>query len=68
MSILVHGDASNCGQGVVYETMHLSDLPDFTTKGTIHVIVNNQIGFTTDPRYSRSSRYVLTGTYRKYPR
>lgn len=57
MSIVVHGDASNCGQGVVYETMHLSDLPDYSTKGTIHVIVNNQIGFTTDPRYSRSSRY-----------
>ncbi|KAG4079658.1 hypothetical protein HA402_010438 [Bradysia odoriphaga] len=57
MSILVHGDASTCGQGVVYESMHLSDLPDYTTKGTIHVIVNNQIGFTTDPRYSRSSRY-----------
>lgn len=57
MSILVHGDASNCGQGIVYETMHLSDLPDYTTHGTIHFVINNQVGFTTDPRYSRSSPY-----------
>ena len=45
------------GQGVVYETFHLSDLPDYTTHGTIHVVVNNQIGFTTDPRVARSSPY-----------
>ncbi|CAD7004526.1 2-oxoglutarate dehydrogenase, mitochondrial isoform X7 [Ceratitis capitata] len=57
MSLLLHGDAAFCGQGVVYETMHLSDLPDYTTHGTIHVVVNNQIGFTTDPRFSRSSPY-----------
>lgn len=57
MSILLHGDAAFCGQGVVYETFHLSDLPDYTTHGTIHVVVNNQIGFTTDPRHSRSSPY-----------
>ncbi|XP_053689506.1 2-oxoglutarate dehydrogenase complex component E1-like isoform X4 [Sabethes cyaneus] len=57
MSILLHGDAAFCGQGVVYETMHLSDLPDYTTHGTIHIVVNNQIGFTTDPRHSRSSPY-----------
>ncbi|XP_015043884.1 2-oxoglutarate dehydrogenase-like, mitochondrial isoform X3 [Drosophila pseudoobscura] len=57
MSILIHGDAAFCGQGVVYETMHLSDLPDYTTHGTIHVVANNQIGFTTDPRFSRSSPY-----------
>lgn len=57
MSILLHGDASCAGQGVVYETFHLSDLPDYTTRGTIHIIVNNQIGFTTDPRSSRSSPY-----------
>ncbi|CAD7082999.1 unnamed protein product [Hermetia illucens] len=57
MSILIHGDAAYCGQGVVYETMHLSDLPDYTTHGTIHVVCNNQIGFTTDPRFSRSSPY-----------
>ncbi|XP_066904254.1 2-oxoglutarate dehydrogenase complex component E1 isoform X3 [Halyomorpha halys] len=57
MSILLHGDAAFCGQGVVFETFHLSDLPDYTTHGTIHIVVNNQIGFTTDPRHSRSSAY-----------
>ncbi|XP_075073099.1 2-oxoglutarate dehydrogenase-like, mitochondrial isoform X2 [Mixophyes fleayi] len=57
MSILVHGDAAFAGQGVVYETFHLSDLPSYTTNGTIHVVVNNQIGFTTDPRMARSSPY-----------
>ncbi|KAL6422030.1 hypothetical protein ACFW04_010845 [Cataglyphis niger] len=57
MSILLHGDAAFCGQGIVFETMHLSDLPDYTTHGTIHIVVNNQIGFTTDPRHSRSSPY-----------
>ncbi|XP_065826622.1 2-oxoglutarate dehydrogenase complex component E1-like isoform X2 [Oscarella lobularis] len=57
MSILIHGDAAFAGQGVVYETFHLSDLPHYTTHGTIHVVVNNQIGFTTDPRVARSSPY-----------
>nr|VZI39082.1 unnamed protein product [Spirometra erinaceieuropaei] len=55
LSIQLHGDASFCGQGVVYETMHLSDLPSYTTHGSIHLVVNNQIGFTTDPRFARSS-------------
>lgn len=57
MSMILHGDAAFAGQGVVYETFHLSDLPAYTTYGTIHIVVNNQIGFTTDPRYSRSSPY-----------
>ncbi|XP_023025457.2 2-oxoglutarate dehydrogenase complex component E1 isoform X6 [Leptinotarsa decemlineata] len=57
MSILLHGDAAFAGQGVVFETMHLSELPAYTTHGTIHIVVNNQIGFTTDPRFSRSSPY-----------
>ncbi|KAF7710428.1 2-oxoglutarate dehydrogenase-like, mitochondrial isoform X2 [Silurus meridionalis] len=57
MSILLHGDAAFAGQGVVYETFHLSKLPSYTTHGTIHVVVNNQIGFTTDPRMARSSPY-----------
>ncbi|KAF5288848.1 hypothetical protein FQA39_LY03727 [Lamprigera yunnana] len=57
MSMLLHGDAAFSGQGVVYETMHLSDLPAYTTHGTIHIVANNQIGFTTDPRFSRSSPY-----------
>merc|ERR1711899_441287 len=57
MSILLHGDAAFSGQGVVYETVHMSELPEYTTKGTVHIVANNQIGFTTDPRYSRSSPY-----------
>ncbi|XP_046456292.1 2-oxoglutarate dehydrogenase, mitochondrial-like isoform X8 [Daphnia pulex] len=57
MSILLHGDAAFSGQGIVYETFTLSDLPDYTTRGTIHIVANNQIGFTTDPRHSRSSPY-----------
>jgi len=57
MSLLLHGDAAFAGQGVVYETMGMSELPDYTTKGTVHIVANNQIGFTTDPRYSRSSPY-----------
>lgn len=43
MSILMHGDAAFAGQGIVYETFHLSDLPSYTTHGTIHVVVNNQV-------------------------
>lgn len=43
MSILLHGDAAFAGQGIVYETFHLSDLPSYTTHGTIHVVVNNQV-------------------------
>lgn len=57
MSILLHGDAAFAGQGIVYETFHLSDLPDYSTHGTVHIVVNNQIGFTTDPRVARSSPY-----------
>nr|XP_003700147.1 PREDICTED: 2-oxoglutarate dehydrogenase, mitochondrial-like [Megachile rotundata] len=57
IAILVHGDAAFSGQGIVYETMHLTNLPQYTTGGVIHVVINNQIGFTTDPRYSRSSAH-----------
>lgn len=57
LPIIIHGDASFCGQGVVFESMHLSDLPNYTTHGTMHIVANNQVGFTTDPRFSRSSRY-----------
>ncbi|XP_066260739.1 2-oxoglutarate dehydrogenase complex component E1 isoform X5 [Euwallacea similis] len=57
MSMLLHGDAAFAGQGVVFETIGMSELPDYTTHGTVHIVVNNQIGFTTDPRYSRSSPY-----------
>ena len=57
MGVLLHGDGSFSGQGVVYETLHLSDLPNYTTGGTIHIVVNNQVAFTTDPKSSRSSPY-----------
>jgi len=55
--ILMHGDAAFAGQGLVAEALELSDLAGFTTGGTIHVIVNNQIGFTTSPSAARSSPY-----------
>lgn len=57
MSILLHGDAAFSAQGVVYETMGFANLPAYSTGGTVHVIVNNQIGFTTDPRFARSTLY-----------
>ncbi len=55
--VLMHGDAAFTGQGLVYETLALSELDAFTTGGTIHVIVNNQIGFTTSPHQFRFTRY-----------
>jgi 2-oxoglutarate dehydrogenase E1 component len=57
MPLLIHGDASFAGQGVVAECFGLSDLKGYRTGGSVHFIVNNQIGFTTYPRYSRSSPY-----------
>ena len=57
LPLLMHGDAAFAGQGVVAECFTLSGLRGFRTGGTVHFIVNNQIGFTTDPRYSRTSPY-----------
>jgi 2-oxoglutarate dehydrogenase E1 component len=58
--VLIHGDAAFAGEGIVAETLALSQLPAYQTGGTIHVIVNNQVGFTTSPHMSRATRYPTT--------
>jgi 2-oxoglutarate dehydrogenase E1 component len=57
LPVLIHGDAAFPGQGVVAETLNLQALPGYTTGGTLHLIANNQVGFTTDPEEGRSTRY-----------
>ncbi|MDX1682552.1 MAG: thiamine pyrophosphate-dependent enzyme, partial [Phycisphaeraceae bacterium] len=57
MPLLIHGDAAFAGEGIVQESLNLSELPAYAVGGTLHVIINNQLGFTTDPEDSRSSTY-----------
>src|SRR3546814_13207693 len=57
LSVLLHGDAAFAGQGIILECFGLSGLKGYNTGGTIHFVINNQVGFTTSPQFARSSPY-----------
>jgi len=58
MTVLIHGDAAFAGEGIVQETLNLSELAGYRTGGTLHVVINNQVGFTTEPNEGRSTTYA----------
>jgi len=58
LPLLIHGDAAFAGQGIVAELFNMADLPGYRVGGTVHIVVNNQVGFTTDPSDARSTRYA----------